>query len=56
MAIEFSNLGVRIFTGKVKGEFRHHFVNSKNLEQTKLEVEKLYNDEVERLKKLGIEV
>lgn len=40
--IQFSSKGVRIFTGKVKGEFRQHFVNDENREQTRLELEKMF--------------
>lgn len=44
MALEFSNLGSRIFT-KVKPDFAYNFINEKNIEQVEQD-----------LKKLGIEL
>jgi hypothetical protein len=39
MAIEFSEFGSRIFTGRDKGEFKFNFLNEDNFEQIKAEVE-----------------
>ncbi len=43
--IDFSNAGSRIFTGKIKPEFRFNFVKKDNQKQTEAE-----------LKKMGIEI